>query len=327
MPGYPAHRCCGGGESFFVLSAYFLTKKLSKTPEQEIKVIPQIKHRLSRLYPVYLLLILGVFGVVVLINNSWAITDFVCHLLFSQNINWMINGYNSDMAVLTAHTWTLSIEVYLFIIWLIAFRCLRSRNQRLRFNFIVAIVAIAWRVVTVIWIADPMITSLCPIAHMDAFALGSLLALYENDGAFPKRKAVQYSFLFAGLAIIVFCISYTALSNSCSLANAYRLYKTSASYLNNPYTCNVYLGFSLITAGLVLATKGISVSKVFTPFVMIGNVSYSAYLIHYPVNVLLLRVTDNRWIVFVITIVLSVVAALIIEQLLSKARSVMKKQN
>lgn len=308
----------GGVESFFVLSAYFLTKKLSKTPEQEFKIIPQIRHRLSRLYPVYLLLIIGTLGVVVLIKNSWAITDFLCHLLFSQNINWMIKGYNSDMAVLTAHTWTLSIEVYLFVIWLIAFRCLRNRKQWVSFNFLVAILAIVWRVVTVIWIADPMITSLCPIAHMDAFALGSLIALRENDGAFPKRKVVQYSCLLAGLAVIAFCISYTALSNSCSLLDAYRLYKTSSGYLNNPYTCNVYLGFSLITAGLVLATKSISVGRLFTPLVMIGNVSYSAYLIHYPVNVLLLRVTDNRWIVFGITFVLSVVAAWIIEQSLSK---------
>lgn len=60
----------GGVECFFVLSAYFLTKKLSKTPAQEIKVIPQIKHRLSRLYPVYLLLITGALGFVVLIRKS-----------------------------------------------------------------------------------------------------------------------------------------------------------------------------------------------------------------------------------------------------------------
>lgn len=186
------------------------------------------------------------------------------------------------------------------------------------FNFIVAIIAIVWRVVTVIWIADPMITSLCPIVHMDAFSLGAMLALYENNGVCPKRSMIQYSCLLGGLAVIVFCISYTALSNSCSLSDAYRLYKTSSGYLNNPYTCNVYLGFSLIMAGLVLATKDVSVCRIFTPFVMIGNVSYSAYLIHYPVNVLLLRVTDNRWIVFGLTFILSVVAAYVIEKLLSK---------
>lgn len=327
MPGYRAHKFFGGVESFFVLSAYFLTKKLSKTPKQEIKVIPQIRHRLLRLYPVYLLLIIGAWGVVVLIKHSWAVIDFLCHFLFSQNIYWMINGYNSDMAALTGHTWTLSIEVYLFVIWLIAFRLLQSRKQWVSFNFIAAITAIIWRVVTVIWIEDPMITSLCPIAHMDAYALGSLIALRENDGAFPKRKAVQYSCVCAGLAVIVFCISFTALNNSCSLIDAYRLYKTSSNYLNNPYTCNVYLGFSLITAGLVLATNGISVCRLFTPLVMLGNISYSAYLIHYPLNVLLLSVTDNRWIVFGITFVLSVVAAWIIEHFLSKANYAMKKRS
>lgn len=161
---------------------------------------------------------------------------------------------------------------------------------------------------------------------MDAFALGSLIALRENNDKFPKRRSAS-AFVLAGVAVIGFCISFTALSNNCSLLDAYRLYKTSAGYLNNPYTCNVYIGFSLITAGLVLATKSVTVCRLLRPLVMIGNVSYSAYLIHYPVNVLLLRLMDNRWIVFGITFVLSVVTARIIEQLLSKAKYAMRKQN
>ena len=281
-------------------------------------VIPQIKHRITRLYPVYMLLIIGAFGVIVLIKSSLAITDLLCHVFFSQNINWMINGYNSDLSVFTAHTWTLSIEVYLFVVWLIAYKYLSTNKQRKLFNCIAGIIAITYRVITVIWITDPMITSLCPIAHMDAFALGAILAHIETEKDDHNiRQRIKYCSLILGLIIILFSIGCTALSEGCNFIDAYRLYKTSSSYLTNPWTSNVYLGFSLITVGLILAVKDISVHKKLTPLVVVGNVSYSAYLIHYPINVLLLQFTNNRWSVLFITFVVSVIAAWIVEKIIN----------
>ena len=236
----------------------------------------------------------------------------------------MINGYNSDFAVFTAHTWTLSIEVYLFVIWLVAYKFLPTSKQRKLFNCVAAIIAIMYRVITVIWITDPMITSLCPIAHMDAFALGSLLAYLETEEEKNIRKRIKNLSLILGLVVILFSIGCTALSNGCTFIDAYRLYKTSSSYLTNPLTCNVYLGLSLITVGLILAVKDISVHKMLAPLVIIGNVSYSAYLIHYPVNVLLLKVLDNRWIVFGMTFIFSVIVAWIVEKMINKAKVMMK---
>lgn len=61
-----------------------------------------------------------------------------------------------------------------------------------------------------------------------------------------------------------------------------------------------------------------SIHRAQTPFVMIGNVSYSAYLIHYPLNRKLFNVTNNRWIIFAITLIFSVILAWIIDTFINK---------
>lgn len=306
----------GGVEGFFVISAYFLTKKLSKISAQEIKVIPQIKHRLTRLFPVYLLLLVGVAGIVMVIKRSLPIADFVWHVFFSQNINWMIVGYSSDLQPLTAHTWTLSIEVFLFVIWLVAFKCIKSNNKRRLFNIVAVLIAFVYRIVTVVVTGVPMVTTLCPISHMDAYALGSLLALREDDEDIYHQK-YKYVFVVLGLIVIMSCVFVTAFCNNCSLTGAYCLYNTASGYMNNPYTCNIYIGFSLLSVGLIALFKDIVINRLMMPVVAVGNVSYSAYLIHFPINQLLMKITDNGWVVFGVTFVVSVVAAWIVEKVIS----------
>lgn len=313
----------GGVEAFFVISAYFFSKKFYNTPARQIKIITQVKHRFIRLYPVYILMLLCI----VLIKNSFEINDFLFHMLFSQNINWMLNGYNSNMSEMTGHTWTLSIEIYLFIIWLVAYKCLWKKSHRIIFNVQAIIIAIAWRVITVLWIADPMVTSLCPIAHMDAYALGALLVYVDSESNDKNKRLFKHSCLILGLIIIIFSVCFTAQNSECSIIEAYRLHKTSETYLGSVYTCNLYLGFSLVTVGLVLTLKNISVHRVLTPLVMIGNVSYSAYLIHYPLNRKLFKVTDNRWIIFAITFIFSVILAWIIDTIIYKIKHKIKKRD
>lgn len=80
-----------------------------------------IKHRIGRLFLIYYLVCIGAFGLVLIAGETLAIKVILFHILFLQNINWMGTGYQSDMVVFTGHTWTLSIEVYLFLIWVIAF--------------------------------------------------------------------------------------------------------------------------------------------------------------------------------------------------------------
>lgn len=127
-------KLCGGVEIFFVISSFFLIKKLCEVDSKEFNIIKLTKHRIGRLAPVYYLVCCGAFVVVLLIKHKIAIKDIVLHILFAQNFNWMVTGYVSDLVPLTGHTWTLSIEVCLFLIWLIAFKVIKDTKKRCLFN-------------------------------------------------------------------------------------------------------------------------------------------------------------------------------------------------
>lgn len=259
-------------------------------------------------------------------NRVIALGDLVVHGIFSQNFYWMITGYRSDLSVFTAHTWTLSIEFWLFLVWLVAFRFAKSDKARVFFNIISIVCAIAWRMVAVVWIQDVMITSLCPIAHMDAFALGSLMALYEKN----KTKQNPWVFIGAGVLgifIIFGSIFATACLNEIGFLQAYALYSTSKNYLNSLLTCNIYLGLSLFAIGLLWVSKQFEIKgKIVQSIIICGNVSYSAYLIHYPINVVLERVCQNEWLVFLVTTVVTLVCSIVIEKIIKEIQLRIKKR-
>ncbi len=306
----------GGVEVFFVISSYFLTKKLSKVSASEIEVIHNIRHRITRLMPVYYLLLIGAFLVVAVLKRRLPISDLLIHSLFSQNISWMVTGYKSALVQLTAHTWTLSIEVYLFVVWLLVFKLLKTVRARKVFNVVSVVCAVTYRTITTVEIGDPMITSLCPVAHMDAFAIGSFIALLEKEQN-KKIKQLNWVFTLLGLGIVVVSVGITSYLNGVSLAGAYNLYKSSANYLNSALTCNVYLGFSLFTVGVIQFSKLFRAEGRFSHLLMkLGGFTYSMYLIHYPVNIVLRIVFENEWIVFLLTISATIVCAVIIEKMI-----------
>ena len=93
----------------------------------------------------------------------------------------MITGYKSALVPFTAHTWTLSIEVYLFAVWLLAFKLLQTVHLRQFFNVVSIVCAVAWRTITTVTFGDTMITSPYPVAYIDAFAIGELTTLLEKE--------------------------------------------------------------------------------------------------------------------------------------------------
>ena len=105
----------GGVEAFFVISAFFLVQKC--WGNQNLNVKNQFKHRITRLYPPYIaVLIVAVMYALLMKRMPF---DLVTHLLSAQNFQWMITGYHSAMQPITAHTWTLSIEVWSGLVWLL----------------------------------------------------------------------------------------------------------------------------------------------------------------------------------------------------------------
>ncbi len=306
----------GGIEIFFVISAYFLTKKLMKRDHNPFL---EIGRRALRLYPVYALVLLFSLVCIIFIRHIFDIKELALHLLFSQNINWMITRYQSSFVFFTGHTWTLSIEMYAFVVYVFGFKLCKGKTSRIIFNIITIIAAIAWRTVLTLTTGDALLTSLCPVAHFDAFALGSLLAIFEDSKRVSERtKNITLGAALAlGIAMIVGCICVTSNISGVSFFEALKSYENSVNYFNNPFTSNLYIGFSLLGVGLLYFLKKINFnSRFITPFVLLGNISYSAYLIHFPVYRVICKLIDNIWLIFVVTLILTIISSFVVDGLI-----------
>ena len=296
-----------GVEAFFVISAFFLVRKYWGS--ENISVGEQFKHRISRLYPPYIAVLI-VAALYALLMKAIPF-DFVTHLLSAQNFHWMITGYKSSMQPLTAHTWTLSIEVWGGLLWLLLLKWL-PKDRFKKSMYAMLAVGVGYRVVTILAGADAWIVSLCPIAHFDAFACGSLLAISVKEDRADRKVA----FLgIVGLAGIVGCIAWISHVNEVSLIGAYQLLSSSKNYLNNWFTGNIYLFISLLTFAIVgllylhdekRPSEAGQIEKV---FVRLGDNSYVLYLFHWQILAVLKRLVHHWGVLFPMTFIVSIVVA------------------
>ncbi len=306
----------GGVETFFVISSFFMTKRLIGK-DHSIFIWKEFWGRIKRLYPVYLIVLLMAFSGVFLAKKIIGLGEFVIHGLFLQNFYWIAKGYESLFKPLTAHTWTLGIEIWLFLIWVVAFRYIKENNARIRFNVYMIIIAVLYRTVTTVIIKDAMIISLFPLAHADAFAAGSLLALYGEKEITKKRSLYL---MVVGSVLLIISIAVTASINHMTFVQGYNLYSDSKNYLNNIYTCNVYMYIVILSAGIM--SLCFRISQVHTRFFKLlawcGDYSYGAYLLHWPIRMFVLHFISGNIIVAFIVSGISIIGSFFLEKLLGK---------
>ena len=299
-----------GVETFFVLSSFFIVKKLY--PSDTVKWREQSVRRIQRLYPPYLAVLL--VGALFALAKRMIPYDLITHLCSVQNIHWMITGYQSPMQSMTAHTWTLSIEVILGLTWFFILKVAKKRT------FVISMVCmliagITYRTVTILCGCSAFTVSLCPLAHADAFAAGSLLAVCFVEKRLKKPGLIGIG--IAGIAGCVFCIVRMSDLHGCGMAEAYELLASSKNYLNDAVTGNIYVFISMVSVSviglLILAgsPEWIDKNPVCAALTKMGNESYALYLFHWPVYVVISRFTSNWCIVLIGTFALSVAADLV----------------
>lgn len=297
----------GGVEAFFVISAFFLVRKQwgSKT----LDVSKQFKHRIIRLYPPYIAVLI-VAALYALLMKAIPY-DLVIHLLFAQNYQWMITGYSSVIQPITAHTWTLSIEVWSGLIWLLLLHSLTKQYFKFAM-YGMFVIGILYRILTIGFGANVWIVSLCPLAHFDAFACGSLLAIDVRENKLNKKIGLLS---IIGITGIVSCIGMIAINNNISFSQGYLLLSTSKNYLNNFFTGNIYIFISLLATGILgllflkdkKSTRDlIGIEKW---FIKLGNYSYILYLFHWPILVVLKKLVSSWKITFPAVLATSIVIA------------------
>lgn len=299
----------GGVEAFFVISAFFLVKKHWGTDTLHVK--DQFVHRIKRLYPPYVAVLL-VAALFALLKKTIPV-DLITHLLSGQNFQWMMTGYSSPMQPMTAHTWTLSIEVWTGLVWLLLLRYLTKKQ----FNYAMygmLLLGILYRTVTIILGCNVYVVSLCPIAHFDAFAAGSLLAI----GCRNEKLNIRIGALCVpGCVGIVACIYSISINKGISFWKGYQSLSASSNYLNNWFTGNIYLYITLLIAGIVGllylwdSLKDDEPTKITRLFVALGDRSYMLYLFHWPILMVVKRWIKPWYYSFPSTLIMAIVATVI----------------
>ena len=302
-----------GVEAFFVISAFFLVRKYWGS--ETVTVKQQLRHRITRLYPPYIAVLI-VSALYALLKKTIPF-DLATHLLSVQNFHWMLTGYHSAMQPMTAHTWTLSIEVWGGLVWLLLLKYLpKARFKAAMYGLL--LLGIIYRILTIHCGASVWIVSLCPLAHFDAFACGSLLAIGFREGKAGRNVCVSG---IIGVSGILACIAWMGHLYHISCLEAYQLLSSSKNYLNNWFTGNIYLFISMLAAGIVgllyLKDERSSGSPgiIANAFVKLGDNSYNLYLFHWPI-LAVLKLLVHHWAVLLpLSFAASVFAALFFDRL------------
>ena len=268
----------GGGfvgvDIFFVISGYLITAVIYKEVQAgDFSILRFYERRARRIFPALFATVAAVFAAGWLIflpdelrNASAGIAAaavFASNILFWEQVSYF--GGAAELRPLL-HTWSLAVEEQFYIFFpLVLLLVARSRSQR--FRLWTALIAAASFVVSLAWVTldQPGAYYLLPSRAWELL-LGALLAL----GAVPairSRAAAEVAGV-VGLALI---------AGSVLLLSEESLFPG----LNALWPC---LGAALLIHSGQRGTR-VAAWLGSRPLVAIGLVSYSLYLVHWPVIV------------------------------------------
>ena len=266
-----------GVDIFFVISGYLITSIIYKELyfKKSFSFFAFYQRRIRRILPALLCVFIVTIPfawIYILPNRFIEYSESILYALgFSSNFYFYYSGleYASENALLKPflHTWSLSIEEQFYIIFPIILYFSFKYLHKYTFIILVILFIISFLLSYYGSINFASLNFyLLPTRAWELLA-GSLLAYIEiNSGHRSKNKLLNIIFPFFGLFLIIFSVYYFD------------------DKIINPsfYTLVPVIGVMLIiwfSNSNDITTKILS----FKPLVGIGLISYSLYLIHYPV--------------------------------------------
>jgi peptidoglycan/LPS O-acetylase OafA/YrhL len=273
-----------GVDVFFVISGYLMTGIIFRGLEQEnFAILKFYVARANRIVPALaiLCLVLLVFGWFVLIPTDYALLGkhVGSSLSFISNITyWGESGYFDSVAreKWLLHTWSLSAEWQFYIIYpigLVVLRKVFSIDTLKKLVVIATVIAFLFSV----WATFKMPVASYFLLPMRAWEmlLGGVACLYPLKVSVSKGKYIE----LLGLSIIVG--SYALISKYTPWPGYMAIFPVLGSYL----IIQAQQSNSYFTGNLI--------------FQLIGKWSYSIYLWHWPIVVLLnYYQLSNGWLYF-----------------------------
>lgn len=293
---------------FFVISGYLITKGIIiQVRENRFSYSDFYIRRARRLLPALIVTVsLSYVGAAFLFSpvdfRLMSLSTIFSIVGVSNIYFWLSSGYfDADSLIKPLlHTWSLSVEMQFYLVWpfLIVFFALKAR--RFLFQFIV-IFTILLSIISILYLKHDSEGAffLTPF-RMHEFSIGALVLYFERFKLNKKTHNILYSL---GLFFIVYCVF---------------------SYNSESMNFPGYAALApVIGAALMILSGGnCSASKISSNRLMrfIGEISYSLYLVHWPIFVLFQYFYGNslsieiRVSLIVVTVVLSILMYLFVEK-------------
>jgi peptidoglycan/LPS O-acetylase OafA/YrhL len=274
-----------GVDVFFVISGYLITRIIVEaTDAGTFSYVKFYAHRARRIFPALVLVLLTTLALASLVLPPEEVERAGRHViggaLFSSNlVLWHEAGY-FDAASITKpllHLWSLGIEEQFYLLWP-ATMLLLARARRYRLASVVAI-GIASFVVNVLTVGpDATAAFYSPASRAWELMIGATIGVASLDSRWggatrPWREAAS----IGGMGLIIAAIA--SFDAHLPFPGWYALVPTLGAALT------ICAGRDTWINRHVLAHK---------PAVTIGLISYPLYLWHWPLLVLLRRVTDDH---------------------------------
>lgn len=284
-----------------------MTKKIYSY--ERIQFGKELAHRIKRLYPAYVLVILGA-ALFYLLWKSKIPYDVPVFLLSAQNFFWVIFGWDTPLCSILGHTWYITLDVYLFIIWVFTLKII-PKSKWLLISYIGVLFSILWRVVCNLVFDDRTVSYTIPFGQMDSYCIGSILAMNMIKGKTNARYSA-YDIAVGILGILVM-FWFAGYSNDLNIIESYQFFGDSSNYTGHPFLVNIYLFMGLLSAGILRACLNSRNHRVLSSkwLVTLGNWSYELYLFHYPIVWILRRIADNNFILIAAALPLTILTAYI----------------
>ncbi len=274
-----------GVDVFFVLSGYLMTSILAKTENISMGSLVGTFYarRIWRIAPAYLVTLLIVIAGAAFYmlpeDYSRLGASAQSALTFTSNIFFTSEaGYFSGDAINKPllHTWSLGVEMQFYLIWPVLYIFVRGFSLKLQAVFLIAGAVVSFIGAVIATSLDPEAAFYAMPTRLWEFCAGSLLANSWVRSKIPSWT--NNNLLLQGFAILSLLGFMAFGSEQLAWPAPYGLIAVLATA--------VLIATNISPAppnGTSIVTRTLSSS----PFVWLGEISYSLYLVHWPITCLI----------------------------------------
>jgi peptidoglycan/LPS O-acetylase OafA/YrhL len=260
---------------FFVLSGFLIStillrcRDLISSSNQSIGFTLQRFYirRFLRIFPIYYLTLIFIAIIFEKVRS-----DFLWHLTYTSNILVFIQDSFDAYAT---HFWTLAIEEQFYLIWPLAILLL-PQKYLLKAILIAITIAPLFRAIGYYGFGLSITQIVVfPLASLDAFGLGALLAFYTHNYdryKYAKRNLCNFGLRFCLPLLISFIVISFAFKGTVLL-----------NILIRPTILAIF--FVWVVNGAAKGFSGVFGRLLeWKPLLFIGKISYGVYVYHYFMN-------------------------------------------